>query len=172
MQGKRNLAHRMGRWSGMHPWLAITGWIAFVAISFVIGGSMTANTLGEADTGVGESGRATKVIDKAFTDADQPAEEALLIQSRSGKLSDTALAPVVADATKRLAASGVVAEIQDVELARNGRAARLPFTVQGDPADTADKVAPIEAATKAIATKATHPMIASHGCMPLQRPIR
>ncbi len=26
--------------------------------------------------------------------------------------------------------------------------------------------------TKAIATKATHPMIANHGCMPLQRPIR
>jgi RND superfamily putative drug exporter len=161
MQGKRNLAHRMGRWSGMHPWLAITGWIAFVAISFVIGGSMTANTLGDADTGVGESGRAMKVIDKAFTDADQPAEEALLIQSRSGKLSDAALAPVVADATKRLAASGVVAEIQDVELARNGRAARLPFTVKGDPAKATDKVAPIEAATKAVA--AAHPSLLIEG---------
>jgi RND superfamily putative drug exporter len=161
MQGKRNLAHRMGRWSGMHPWLAITGWIAFVAISFVIGGSMTANTLGEADTGVGESGRATKVIDKAFTDADQPAEEALLIQSRSGKLSDQALAPVVADATKRLQASGVVAEIQDVEMAKNGRAARLPFTVKGDPAHATDKVAPIESATKAVAT--AHPSLLIEG---------
>ena len=31
MQGTRNLAHRMGRWSGMHPWKAILGWVAFVA---------------------------------------------------------------------------------------------------------------------------------------------
>jgi uncharacterized membrane protein YdfJ with MMPL/SSD domain len=161
MQGKRNLAHRMGRWSGMHPWLAITGWVAFVAISFVIGGSMSANTLGDADKGVGESGRATKVLDKAFTDADQPAEEALLIQSRAGKLTDQALAPVVADATKRLQASGVVAEIKDVELAHNGRAARLPFTVKGDPAKASDKVAPIEAATKSIV--AAHPSLLIEG---------
>ncbi len=33
MQGTRNLAHRMGRWSGMHPWKAIIGWVAFVAIA-------------------------------------------------------------------------------------------------------------------------------------------
>ena len=30
MQAKRNLAHRMGRWSGTHPWTAILGWMAFV----------------------------------------------------------------------------------------------------------------------------------------------
>ena len=161
MQGKRNLAHRMGRWSGMHPWLAIIGWVAFVAVSFVIGGSMTAKTIDEADMGIGESGRATKVLDRAFTDADQPAEEALLIQARTGKLTDKALAPVVADATKQLQASGVVAEIKDVELAENGRAARLPFTIQGDPADTTDKVAPIEAATKSIV--AAHPSLLIEG---------
>src|SRR3954447_1906654 len=115
MQGKRNLAHRMGRWSGMHPWRAIIGWVAFVAISFMIGNSVTAHTLGEADKGVGDSGRATKVSDKAFTDADQPAEESLLIQSRGGKLSDKDVQVVVADATTRLRATGVVAGFQEVE---------------------------------------------------------
>ncbi len=35
MTGKRNLAHRMGRWSGTHPWTAILGWLAFVLISFL-----------------------------------------------------------------------------------------------------------------------------------------
>ena len=126
MQGKRNLAHRMGRWSGMHPWRAIIGWVAFVVISFMVGSSVTANTLGESDKGVGESGRAAKVVDKAFTDADQPAEESLLIQSRNGKLADKDLKVVVADATAKLTATGVVAEFQDVEKSENGKAARSP----------------------------------------------
>ena len=37
MQAKRNLAHRMGRWSGTHPKTAIFGWIAFVLIAFFVG---------------------------------------------------------------------------------------------------------------------------------------
>ena len=37
MNAKRNLAHRMGRWSGTHPWTAILGWMAFVVVSFFIG---------------------------------------------------------------------------------------------------------------------------------------
>ena len=33
----RNLAARVGRWSAEHRWLAIAGWLAFVAVAFVIG---------------------------------------------------------------------------------------------------------------------------------------
>jgi uncharacterized membrane protein YdfJ with MMPL/SSD domain len=161
MQGKRNLAHRMGRWSGMHPWRAILAWVAFVAVSFVLGGAVTANTLGDADKGVGESGRATKVTDKAFTDADQPAEESLLIQSRDGKLSDKDLKPVVADAKRQLQATGVVAGFQEVERSANGKAARFPFTIKGDPEKAVDKVVPIENATKAIV--AAHPGLLIEG---------
>ena len=40
MHAKRNLAHRMGRWSGTHPWTAILGWMAFVVVSFFIGTSV------------------------------------------------------------------------------------------------------------------------------------
>ncbi len=161
MQGKRNLAHRMGRWSGMHPWLAIIGWVAFVATSFVIGGSVTQHTLDKADTGVGESGRATKALDRAFTDADQPAEESIFVQSRSGKLGSKDVTAVVAEATKRLQSTGVVGEIADVELSQNGTAARLPFTVKGDPDKASGKVAPIEEATKALA--AGHPSLRIEG---------
>ena len=49
MQGTRNLAHRMGRWSGMHPWKAILGWVAFVLVAFAIGNAVPNHTLGEAD---------------------------------------------------------------------------------------------------------------------------
>ena len=73
MHAKRNLAHRMGRWSGTHPWTAILGWMAFVAVSFFIGSSLVSQkTLKESEQGVGESGRAAKVLDKAFPTSRDP----------------------------------------------------------------------------------------------------
>src|SRR4051794_702952 len=152
MQGTRNLAHRMGRWSGLHPWKAIIGWVAFVLVAFAIGNAVPNHTLGEADSGVGESGRATKIVDRAFTDDQQPSEEAVFIQARSGKLADADLTAVVADATTRLKASGVVGSIDPVERSTDGRSARLPFTVAGPADEASGKVAPIEAATAAVAS--------------------
>src|SRR5690348_15784745 len=161
MHPKRNLAHRMGRWSGMHPWTAILGWIAFVAVAFMIGNAVPAHTLGKADTGVGESGRATKTVDRAFTDAQEPAKESLFIQSRSGKLTDADVAPVVRDATTRLEATGVVGRVGELERSADGRSARLAFDVAGDPAKSSDKAAPIEAATAAVAK--AHPSLLIEG---------
>jgi RND superfamily putative drug exporter len=161
MQAKRNLAHRMGRWSGLHPWTAIVGWIAFVAIAFAIGNALPKHTLAEADTGVGESGRATKIIDRSFTDAQEPAGESLFIQSRSGKLTDADVAPVVQDATARLQATGVVGEIHELERSTDGRSARLGFDVAGDPAKASEKAETIEAATSAVAK--AHPSLLIEG---------
>src|SRR5262245_16682864 len=161
MQPKRNLAHRMGRWSGLHPWSAIVGWIAFVAVAFMIGNALPKHTLGDADTGVGESGRAAKVIDRSFTDAQEPASESLFIQSRSGKLTDADIAPVVQDATRRLEATGVVGKVGEVERSTDGRSARLAFDVAGDPAKASDKAETIEAATTAVAE--AHPSLLIEG---------
>ena len=65
MQAKRNLAHRMGRWSGTHPKTAIFGWIAFVLIAFFVGNLVGTKTLDQSETGVGESGRAAKTLHDA-----------------------------------------------------------------------------------------------------------
>ncbi len=73
MTGKRNLAHRMGRWSGTHPWTAILGWLAFVLISFLaIPSFVTTNTLKDSELGVGESGRAAKVARPGVPDESDP----------------------------------------------------------------------------------------------------
>ena len=88
MQAKRNLAHRMGHWSGTHPWTAILGWMAFVIVSFVIGSAVvTTKTLDKSQTGVGESGRAAKVLDKAFPTSETRAGEMILVQTRGGPLA-------------------------------------------------------------------------------------
>lgn len=58
----RNLAARMGRWSAGHRKLAIAGWLAFVAVAFVIGQSVGTVKIKSADTGAGESRLAARVL--------------------------------------------------------------------------------------------------------------
>src|ERR671911_3177764 len=81
MDTTRNLAARAGRWSAQHRKKAILGWLAFVAIAVVIGGSVGTRTLDDADFGIGESGRADKVVSDHFKDK---GAESVLIQSRDG----------------------------------------------------------------------------------------
>ena len=98
MQAKRNLAHRMGRWSGTHPWTAILGWMAFVVVSFFSASPVRHDqkTLKDSEQGVGESGRAAKVLDKAFPTTQTPAGEMILVQTRSGRLATADLNAVAA----------------------------------------------------------------------------
>ena len=93
MQGTRNLAHRMGRWSGTHPKTAIFGWIAFVPVAFFVGNSRPKHTLDEADTGVGESGRAAKVA--------RPGVHRLRAARQGDRSSSRAAAGTLADADIR-----------------------------------------------------------------------
>ena len=53
-----NLAARAGRWSARHRKKAIFGWLAFVILAVVIGGSVGTRTLTDEEYGMGESGRA------------------------------------------------------------------------------------------------------------------
>ncbi len=96
-----NLAHRMGRWSGLHPWRAILGWVAFVAICFVAGSAVGTNEIDDSQRGTGDSGRAARMLDAAGFN-DQPSTELVFVQTRSGPLSDAALTAVAADVQSTL----------------------------------------------------------------------
>ena len=152
MQAKRNLAHRMGRWSGTHPWTAILGWMAFVVISFFIGTSLvTQKTLKQSEQGVGESGRAAKVLDKAFPTTETPAGEMILVQTRSGRLATADLNAVARDVREHVGGLSTVANIQAPQHSKDGRAALIRFDVRGDSEKAADKILPIEVAVSAVA---------------------
>ena len=156
MHAKRNLAHRMGRWSGTHPKTAILGWMAFVVVSFFIGSSVvTQKTLKESEQGVGESGRAAKVLDKAFPTSVTPAGEMILVQTRSGRLATADLNAVAADVRERVGGLSTVTNIQVPERSHDGRAALIRFDIRGDSEKAVDKIVPIEAAVNAVA--ADHP---------------
>src|SRR4249920_514045 len=102
MRESRNLAARAGRWSAQHRKTAIWGWIAFVIAAFMIGNVAGTVTQENARSGVGESGRADRVIDDAFPT--QVLEE-VLVQSSSARASDPAFRAVVLDVQRRLAAA-------------------------------------------------------------------
>ena len=78
----KNFAARAGRWSAAHRKTAIFGWLAFVIVAFVIGGKVGTQTLAEKDLGVGDSGRATKIVDKAFPEV---AGEQVFVQSKTAE---------------------------------------------------------------------------------------
>ena len=67
----KNFAARMGRWSAQHRKKAIFGWLAFVVLSFVIGGAIGVKAPEDDTTYVGDSGKAHQLVDGAFPDRER-----------------------------------------------------------------------------------------------------
>src|SRR5436305_14342914 len=98
----RSLAARAGRWSAEHRKKAIWGWLAFALVAFMIGGAIGTKTQTNAQSGVGESGRAARTLDGAFP-KHQVAQ--VLIQSRHATARDRLFRAAVNDVQRRLAAA-------------------------------------------------------------------
>src|SRR5688500_19383294 len=74
-----SLAARAGRWSAQHRKTAVFGWLAFVAIVFVIGGMVGTKTLAPEEQGNGSS----RTADQARADAfPKEASESVLVQAK------------------------------------------------------------------------------------------
>ena len=102
MKRSTNVAARMGRWSARHRKTAIFGWLALVVAAVVIGGAVGTKQLGDNDTLPGESGKAARILDDGF---EQPASEAVLVQSSTLKADSPAFRAAVEDVVRRVSAS-------------------------------------------------------------------
>ena len=67
---EKNLAARMGRWSAQHRKKAIGGWLAFVIVSFIIGGALGVKAPENEQSYVGDSGKAHQLVDDHFPTAE------------------------------------------------------------------------------------------------------
>ena len=107
-----SLAHRTARWCALHPWRAILGWVAFVALAVGLAAMVPTQETTDADGRLGDSGRAAAMVDAAdFDDADT---EQVLITSASGDLDQ---------AEAQQAAAAVVAGMTALEAVDAGRRA-------------------------------------------------
>jgi uncharacterized membrane protein YdfJ with MMPL/SSD domain len=151
----RNLASRAGRWSARHRKTAVFGWLAFVVIAFVIGGSVGQKTIADEDYGNGSS----KTADQAIANADfkETADEQVLVQGKgSVKLGDPALNAAVEDTVRRLEATPNVEKVEsplakgnEGQLSDDGRSALITFEIPGDDDQVENRVDPTLAATAA-----------------------
>jgi uncharacterized membrane protein YdfJ with MMPL/SSD domain len=137
MRRSRNLAARAGRFSARHRGRVIVGWLVFVVLAAVVGGSIGTKTLKQNESGVGESGRADKAISQNFPDR---ATEEVLVQSRAGApVRDPRVRAAVADVVVRLHGVRYVSDIRSPyvrrnpgQISRDGRSALVRFHVAGD----------------------------------------
>ena len=160
---RRNLAARMGRWSASHRKTAIFGWLAFVLLATVLGGSVGMRTLDPEDAGNGSS----QVADRAIAGAGFPDEvgEQVLIQGRGDvRAGDPAFAAAVRDVVARLERVPHVQEVSSPldrgnagQLSRDGRSATVDFEIAGTYEQVEDRVDATLAATAAAG--AAHPEV-------------
>ena len=153
-----NIAARAGRWSAAHWKTATFGWIAFVVLAVVLGGAVGTKTLGEGDS-PGESGRMEKILEEGF---ERPAEESVLVQSRTLTTDSPEFEAAVDDVVAAVSAVPAAQAVRDpLEPANadlvsaDGRAALVTFEIRGPPEDAVDKIDPFLAAVDE--AKAAHP---------------
>ena len=153
MDRSRNLAARAGRWSAQHRKKAIFGWLGFVIVAFAIGGSVGTNTLDQADSGVGDSGRASKLVDDHFP---KKADESVLVQSKTLVATDARFKAAVADVVARIRRVPNVRAVESpytvargTPISRDGHSALVGFDILGDEDQVKDRVDPALAAVAA-----------------------
>lgn len=144
---------RLARWSARHPWRALLAWVLFVGVCLLSGSLAGTKTLSDADSAVGQWGRAEKIVAAGhFAD---PAVENVLITSRAGALPARETAAALAQARAVLGRLPAVARVRPAVTAANGRAVLLPMELAGRRDAAAKTAVPVLAATARVA--AGHP---------------
>ncbi|MEV5976097.1 MMPL family transporter [Streptomyces sp. NPDC052114] len=134
---RRNLAARLGVWSAHHRKTAVLGWLVFVVLATVIGGAFGTVTASDDEMGVGDSGRAAKILDDAGID--EPAGELVMVTART----TDGWRDAAADLSKALTATGEVRGLQPPLPSKDGKDALLRFTMKGPSDEASDHVQPV-----------------------------
>ncbi|MFE0175854.1 MMPL family transporter [Streptomyces sp. NPDC059002] len=134
---RRNLAARLGVWSAHHRKTAVLGWLLFVVLATVIGGSSGMVTASDDEMGVGESGRAAAILKDAGVD--EPAGELVMVSARTAD----GWRDAAGDLSKALTATGEVRDVQAPLPSEDGKDALLRFVIKGDPDEATDRVQPV-----------------------------
>jgi RND superfamily putative drug exporter len=146
---KESLNRAVARWSIRRPWTAVSLWLVFVLACLAIGALVPARTATSTETGTGESARAEVLLrDAGLTGG---AVENVLITARSGPLDLKAAQAAAAATAGRMGGLAEVAQVGVPVVAENNGAVLLAVVMAGDPDTAGDRLAPLQAATRAVA---------------------
>jgi uncharacterized membrane protein YdfJ with MMPL/SSD domain len=142
-----NLAARMGRWSAGHWKTAVFGWLALVVVAFGISGAIGVKTIDKNTAGPGESGRMDRILDAGF---ELPANESVLVQSRSARAGTPAFDAAVRDVVARVSTLAAVQNVSSPldpanagQISKSRHAALVEFEIRGDKDKAGDKIGPV-----------------------------
>ncbi|MBW5420971.1 MMPL family transporter, partial [Streptomyces sp. BG9H] len=146
---KRSVTVRVARWSALHPWRAIIGWLVFVALC--LGGGIAAgmNSATTEDFRVGEAGRAEALASEGGVQL-RPTEQ-VLIRAASGRpapLDEAKAEAAVRDVTARMKALPEVASVAAPVRSADGRVLRIQVELHGSEQDGKENVVPLRAQTE------------------------
>ncbi|WP_243732002.1 MMPL family transporter [Nocardioides ochotonae] len=136
---------RAARWSATHPWRAILGWLALVAVAIGLAATVPTQETTAADYRVGESGRADALIEEADL-ADPDAEHVLITAAGGGALDRTEAGAAATALQERLGATSGVASISPPQWSGSGTAALVTIELE----DGHDDIAPLASATESV----------------------
>ena len=150
-KSKSNIAARAARWSTAHRKVAIFGWLAFVIVSVLAGGSIGMKELSNSEAVPGEAGRGAVALEKSKL---EPNSELVLVQSDELKAGDPEFDAAVADTTRRLRALPSVTALDSPsdgggQVSADGHAALVEFEIRGDAEQAETRVDASLAATAA-----------------------
>ena len=153
---RRNLAGSAGHWSAQHRRKAVLGWLIFVVAAYLIGTAVGQRNLTDAEMGSGQSGTATRILERAFP---FHSVEQVLIQGKGAiRSNDPMVVAAVSDLVKRLSSLKDVKYIQSPLASpmsplrsSDGRSVLVTFAVAGDTNQAEKNVNGALAATAATA---------------------
>jgi putative drug exporter of the RND superfamily len=155
-------AARAGRWSAKHRKKAIWGWLAFVAVAFVVGNAIGMKKPSNDNDYIGQSGKAERLFDNHYPKQD---EEQVLVQApKGGKATDPAVRAAVGDAVAAVRSKPGVTEVRSPyekgnagQISKDGRSVLVKFKLNGDSDRTEKLVDPVIAAVSKV--KADNPRV-------------
>jgi uncharacterized membrane protein YdfJ with MMPL/SSD domain len=141
-------AARAGRWSAKHRKKAIWGWLAFVAVAFVVGNAIGMKKPANQNDNIGQSGKAQALLDKHYPDQ---AEENVLVQapkggSATGAPVHKAVDEVIAAVRTKPGVTAIkspYAKGNEGQISKDGRSVIVRFKLNGDDDKTQDLVGPV-----------------------------
>jgi RND superfamily putative drug exporter len=151
----------MGRWSARHRKTAIWGWIAFVAIAFVIGNAVGTQKPDHQDY-IGQSGQAAKLFDSHYP---KKADESVIVQApKGGHATDASVRKAVDETIAAVSSKPGVTDVQspyekgnEGQISKDGRSVLVDFSLKGDDDATQDSVVATTAAIDKV--KAANPEV-------------
>ena len=141
-----NLAARMGRWSAEHWKTATFGWLALVVVAFALGSAIGTKSVDPNTSGPGQSGRMDRVLADGFK---LPANESVLVQSRTASVGTPAFDSAVKDVVARVSGLAAVQNVRSPRIAKTRHAALVEFEIRGDKDKAGDKLGPVLAGVDA-----------------------